>query len=231
MEENAKAVQQIAKTTRKGFDLGEKLGSFLSTIFGEGLKYLGGTFSDWTKYFRYKNFLNLKDKVQAIHEKREVVGKTIPIPPRYAIPLLEAASTEDDETIQDMWAGLIASATDPSTSFQLQKIYIQIISNLEPFDALLLEFLDEQNRKNMEDNKSKSKLNSEYISTHFGKKREVINISLSNLFRLGCIIDVWENYWDSEKPNPFQGFRVNNSISDFRLSQLGKMLMQACKTE
>ncbi len=81
MEEEAKAVQEVAKTTRKGFDIAEKLGSFLATIFGKGFTHLGGSFSDWSKYFRYKNFLKLEDKVTSLHQKRGIRGKTIPIPP------------------------------------------------------------------------------------------------------------------------------------------------------
>ena len=135
MEEEAKAVQEVAKTTRKGFEIAEKLGSLLKTIFGEGFSHIGDSFSDWAKYFRYKNLIKLQDRIKSLHVKRGIEGKTIPIPPRYALPLLDSASLEDDENIQDKWAGLIANATDPDKRFQFQKIFIRILSNLEPLGS------------------------------------------------------------------------------------------------
>ena len=96
MEEETKTVHEIAKTVRKGLDFTEKFGSFLTRIFGEGFIHLGDSFSDWTKYFRYNNLLKLQDKVLSLHKKRSIEGKTIPIPPRYALPLLELASLMSD---------------------------------------------------------------------------------------------------------------------------------------
>lgn len=229
MEEEAKAVQEVAKTARKGFEIVEKLSTLLEKIFGEGFTHLGGSFSDWAKYFRYKNLLKLQDKVILLHRKRGIEGKTTPVPPRYAIPLLESASLEDDENLQDKWAGLIANGTDPNKCFQFQKIYIQILSNLEPLDAILLDFLASQKDIIKIDDDSKPKFNAEKISDILKKDREAINISLSNLFRLGCIIDSWKNTWDSMATG-YQGFRVNNPESNFRLSQLGRRLMDLCKT-
>ena len=229
MEEEAKAVQEVAKTTRKGFELVEKLSILLEKILGEGFTHLGGSFSDWAKYFRYKNLLKLQDKVISLHQKRGVEGKTIPVPPRYALQLLESASLEDDENLQDKWSGLIANATDPNKRFQFQKIYIQILSNLEPFDALILDFLVSQKDIIKRDDDNKPMLNAEKISDILNIDREDTIISLSNLFRLGCIIDSWKSTWDSMATG-FQGFRVNNPESNFRLSQLGRRLMDLCKT-
>lgn len=229
MKEEAKAVQEVAKTARKGFEIAEKLSALLEKIFGDGFAHLGGSFSDWAKYFRYKNLLKLQDKVISLHQKRGIEGKTIPVPPRYALPLLESASLEDDENIQDKWAGLIANATDPDKCFQFQKIYIQILSSLEPLDALILDLLASQKDIIKTDDNNKPKLNAEKISDILERDREVINISLSNLFRLGCIIDSWKNTWDSMDTG-YQGFRVNNPESNFRLSQIGRKLMDLCKT-
>ena len=57
MDEEAKAAQEIAKATKKGLEVSEKFGAFLSKIFGEGFQHLGNSFADWTKYIRYKNLI------------------------------------------------------------------------------------------------------------------------------------------------------------------------------
>jgi hypothetical protein len=223
MEEESKAIQEVAKTISKAIDLSEKFGKFLSSIFGEGFENIGGTFSDWTNYFRYKNMLKLQDKVLSIHRQRHIEGKTIPIPPRYALPLLDSATLEDDDNIQDKWAGLIANSTDPNKNFQFQKIFIQILTSIEPLDAAILDLLHSSEKN------ENQKRNSEDIAKTLDQDKHYVIISVSNLFRLGCIIDNWVNVYDSEIPKNYQGFRVNSPISDFRLSQLGKSLMEACK--
>jgi abortive infection alpha-like protein len=229
LEEESKAVQEVAKATRKGFELAEKLSRLLEKILGEGLIHLGGSFSDWAKYFRYNNLLKLQDRVISLHQKKGVEGQTIPVPPRYALPLIESASLEDDENLQEKWAGLISNATDPNKRFQFRKIYIQILSNLEPLDAIILDYLASQKDITNRDDDNEPLLNAENISDLLEIDKEDTVISLSNLFRLGCIIDSWKVTWDSMATG-YQGFRINNPESNFRLSQLGRRLINSCKT-
>ena len=108
MDEEIKAAQEIAKTTGKAIDAGEKLGGFFKLVLGDTFVELGGITKDWAKYWRYKNALIINDKVEAIHKKRGIEGKTIPIPLRCGIPLLESASQEDDSFLQEFWVGLDA---------------------------------------------------------------------------------------------------------------------------
>jgi hypothetical protein len=103
IETTAQAVQQLTPVVDK---LSERLTGFLHKVIGAGAEELGGAFKDWAATFRYRNALKLADQVEKIHAERKLLGKTIPIPPRLAIPLLESATLEDDETLSEMWAGL-----------------------------------------------------------------------------------------------------------------------------
>lgn len=230
MDEEAKAAQEIAKATKKGLEVSEKFGAFLSKIFGEGFQHLGDSFADCAKYIRYKNMLKIQHKVDRLHQERGIKSTTLSISPGTGLALLESASLEDDDNIQEKWAALLANATDPEKRIKIQKIYIQIISSLEPLDALVMDYLSEQDAPIKISYGEFPKINAKHISETLSQDIDDINLSLSNLFRLGCLIDSWKNQtWDTMGQG-FQGFRVNNPESDFRLSHLGRTLMEACKT-
>jgi len=65
------------------------------------------------------------------------VEKTEPLSAKIITPLLEAASEETDETLQDMWATLLANAMDPNKDTSLQRIFIDTLRKMEPIDALV----------------------------------------------------------------------------------------------
>jgi hypothetical protein len=137
-EEQAKAAQEVAKTTGKFAEVAEKVGGFVEKIIGPACYEAGGVLTDWTRYFRYKNLLAIRDKVEALHASRKIEGRTASIPPKIAIPLLESASLEDDEILQEVWAKLIANSTDPNFIGAIHPGYIEIIKQMSPDEAVIL---------------------------------------------------------------------------------------------
>ena len=121
--EEEKTVQEVAKTAGKALDLLEKVDGFLSEILGPASKEVGAYREDWARYFRMKNLLRIYDKFEAIKTKRRFEGKLNPIEFRLAIPLIQNASQEDNDSLQEMWANLIAnfsrSGEAPSSSKNL----------------------------------------------------------------------------------------------------------------
>jgi hypothetical protein len=138
MSEEAKAIQEVAKTTGKLAEMIEKIGVFISKVVGGASNQVGGILEDWAKYYRYKNLLIISDKVEALHKKRRLAGKTVTIPARIAIPMLESASLEDNETLQNIWARLIANSMDPNFTQPLHPGYIEIIKQMSPDEAVIL---------------------------------------------------------------------------------------------
>lgn len=228
-EESAKAAQEVAKATGKAIDLSEKVGSFLKKVVGDAVVELGGAVHDWARFFRYKNLLGLQDKVEEIHRQRRLQGKSIPIPPRFAIPLLQAASQEDDNSIQDMWAGLIANATDPGKRLEPKKIFINTLSLLEPLDAQILRHLSAQGWV-MYRNVPDGGISVAKIVQALGSSENDVRLSLQNLHRLGCIIDEFEATWGQIDTTSF-GQRITDRKTTFRPSPLGFTLLKACDQE
>jgi hypothetical protein len=137
-DEQAKATQEVAKTTGKFAEVVEKVGGFVSKVIGPASNQVGGILEDWTRYYRLRNLMHIADKVEAIHVQRDIEDKTVPIPPRIAIPMLESASLEDDEELQEVWARLIANSTDPNFKEALHPGYIEIIKQMSPDEVIIL---------------------------------------------------------------------------------------------
>lgn len=135
-EDKLKSVEEITKATR---DITLRLADVFDKYFEKPLSEVGNIRSDWMKYYRYKNFLAILDRVDALHKKRRLEGKPIPIAPRIAIPLLEAAAVENDESLKELWARLIANGTDKTKAVKIHPSYIEIIKQLSPDEAKIIE--------------------------------------------------------------------------------------------
>lgn len=227
--EKVEAAKEIAKATGKVADLAEKTGAFLKEIIGSASIELGGIALDWASYWRYKNLLTLRDRVQRIHELRKLNGKPIPISPRYAVPLVQAASLEDDDDLGMMWSGLVANATDPNKRFVPKKIFIDVLRSLEPLDLKILQFLSRQGWLQFRDTPqggfSVAKLTKELVSGS-----DEIKLSLQNLHRLGCIVDEYEGKIDQMMTTSI-GRTIADPKVSFRPSPLAFALIRACETD
>lgn len=225
MEEEAKAVQEVAKTTGKAIEAAERVAGFLSKVLGPAFSETAGIVYDWARYFRLKNLLRIQDKVEALYKMRRSEVEIMPIRPRYAIPLIQNASQEDDESIQDMWAGLIANATDPNKHSDPKKIYIDILSSLEPLDAKVLKLFSRRERF---DNPP---INMKTLIERTAADERELHLSLQNLARLGCMM--------ARRPEKRLAYNSSTSFGDyvaspsatFIISPLGLRLIEACETE
>ncbi len=118
----------------------EKLGQFFSNVFGEPIKTSVGMLQDKLGVIRWERQLRLADRVKEIIEQRRREGSCVSVPPRLALPIIEAASIETDDSLQDLWAHLLASAMNSSTAQKVRSAFVDIIKQLEPIDVKILEF-------------------------------------------------------------------------------------------
>ena len=215
MDETTK---EIAKTTNKALEVAEKIGSFLNTILGDTFKEVGGSIHDWAKFYRYKNLLKINDKVEQLHKKRGMQGKRVPIQLSIGIPLIEAASLAEDENLQQKWATLIVNSTDPNNNDKIRKSYIDILSSLDPSDALVLDWMSTQGWNNV-----LGEISLKTISENVNLSEIETKISTSNLNRLGLI--------DFGVPTTTGSIEISASENEtrFKLYQLGWSLLKLCK--
>jgi hypothetical protein len=140
IEESAKAVQETAKATGKAIDAGRELGGFLRAVFGGSLEQLGGMLEDSLLMRRGVRRLRL---IQRYNEMRIEMGlppnATKPVSLKFGLPLIEAATLEDDDILQDMYARLLANATDPTSTIEAKRAFVSILQDCGPLEVRLLE--------------------------------------------------------------------------------------------
>jgi len=136
--ETAKATQEVAKATVKGLEVSEKVGGFFAKVLGEPLETATGILGDKLKFMRWERQVRLVDRVQQINHDRGIEGKEIPVSPKLAIPLIENASLEENDLLQDLWAKLMSSAQGKDSSNAVRAAFIDIIKQLEIIDVQIL---------------------------------------------------------------------------------------------
>ena len=123
-------------------------GDLLTKLFGGSAEQIGGIAEDYFAEIRQKLAgKRQSQRVETVLSKTEYVIEDAgfepkEVPDEILIPLLQAASLQDDATLQDMWANLLANAANPEGE-PIRRVFINILCELSPNDALFLDkFID-----------------------------------------------------------------------------------------
>jgi hypothetical protein len=136
--ESAKAVQGTAKTVRTGIEVTQELGKFVSRITTEPLETVMRILNDRLQFMRWERKLRLAERGRELLRERGIEGPLRPVPYKLALPIIEHASLEDNDELQDLWANLLASAVDPTFEGLIRSAYVDIIKQLEVVDVHML---------------------------------------------------------------------------------------------
>jgi len=217
IKESAKAVQEVAKTTGQAIDLCEKFGGFIAKFIDGPLKQGIGIFQDKLTYMRWERQVRFIKRSEDLLNEVGISSPTRPVPMKIAIPLIQAASLEEDDDLQDRWAKLLVNAGNANSGVVVKRSYISILEDLSPMDAKILEkicsvgLLDEVILTyKLPDEAVISQTNNFYAEP----SRDV-ELSLSNLMRLGCITSPL-----------YMGGKLN--LTEVQPTLLGCCLVKAC---
>ena len=227
MDEEAKAVQEGAKAIHKAIELAEKAGGFLGRVFGPLLEDGVGLVHDRIRFYRITRFYELRDKTEAILAERGVIHPR-PVPPKVALPLLEAATREDSDYLHDLWARLLANAMDAGVK-PVTRSFIGILEQFEPNDARLLDFLYRSKQgegptidpHRLGDGSLAYELAE--LADAIGMPKEECELSLFNLDRLGCL-SVKVTRYERLANNPY--WPITQAV--IHLTIIGKAIVEAC---
>ncbi len=217
--ETAKAAQEIAKTTGKTIDAAQSLGEFVGKFIGGPLTQASGIVEDKLKYLRWERQVRLMQRSQQFLREMglEVPSRRIPL--NVAIPLLQAASMEEDDELQDIWAKLLVNAANANSGVEVTRSLISILENFGPLEAKVLQAIFDAPADVCPDgivattNLPSSYLNSGNNNAIPDLPSESVQLALWNLKRLGCIDSA--GMWDS-------------GIENVRITSLGRALVRAC---
>lgn len=140
-KESAQAIGKVADTAAKGIDAGREFGGFFSRHFGGTVEQWAGLWEDKLKYRRWENQVALMLKAEAKIKELGLQGKLRPLEMKIGVPLLEAASLEEDEYLRDLWANLLVSSVNPNGNNITHPAFIQVIQNLTNAEAKIMNWI------------------------------------------------------------------------------------------
>jgi hypothetical protein len=109
----------------------------MDTLFGGSAEEVSELWRYSWKIRRFGRQVKLMQRIQQMIVESGL--KPARIAGELVIPLLSAANLENDDSMQQRWAALLANAALPETGITIQPGFIQILSNLSPFEARFID--------------------------------------------------------------------------------------------
>lgn len=195
IKETAKAAQEVAKTSGQAIESANKFGAFIARFISGSLEQGMGIVEDKLKYTRWENRQKLMSRAEKVMRENGLREPTKPLPMKFAIPLFQAASLEDDSELQDLWAKLLVNSSTEASGVSLNRIYIDILERISPLEAQILSAI--YSLQEIEELQHQGVLTSElpYKALPIPeeeKNRAIdpsddVKLALANLANIGCI--------------------------------------------
>ena len=182
---------------------------FTLKILGPGAEQAGLIIDDWARLFRVKNLISIKDKFERICMDNGIK----PTDRRYlamsvGLPLLEKASYQDNDFLQERWAHLIANSLrsdeQSEDSFSLDITYVEILNQLSQLDCEILEYIVEHGVESRDEKTGVMKgvgLDPDDIRKRHPNR--LAHLSLEKLISLGCAASVMKAQMDGSGGNGY----------------------------
>ncbi|WP_081210947.1 Abi-alpha family protein [Salegentibacter sediminis] len=131
--------EAIKISVEKSFEAAQ---SVLSRICLPAAEELGLMFQDKVRYWRLNNIIKIIQKSEGKMDF-ESERLTLSAHPRVVKEIMENGSWCDDETLQEMWAGLIASSCDKNDGDDINLLFVNTLKNLTSNQAKILNYICE----------------------------------------------------------------------------------------
>lgn len=189
MEEVAKAAAEVAKFGTQAVSTTEKILGFAARVFKEPAEQVSGIIGDRLRLYRWERQSAYVDKVNSLL-KAKGIHETRAVSPKFALPVLEGASLEEDDNLQQLWANLMANALDPNFSLDLRMTYVDIIKSLSALDVKMLktfyDMLTSSSTTNL-DNVLDYPVTKESLCQVLNISSHDYEVTVFNLFRAQCL--------------------------------------------
>ena len=140
--ELAKAEQEQQKTIQAAIGLTDKAATFLGRVFGHAADEFGLALGERTRFWRFKNLNKMMLKIDEMAQQRALHPDAMKaLPFGMAVRVMDAASNEEEESVQDLWARLTTNAIDPSMNVNITKVHVNVLRSISPPEAALLDLL------------------------------------------------------------------------------------------
>jgi len=131
----------------------------ISSIFGPAAEEAGLMLKDHVRVFRAMRQLRLYQRTAEIFAKTGAKPQQVPL--KLLFPIIENASVEETDELQDRWANLLAHAADPDES---SIVSISFPTILRELSARQVKFLDTLYDEAIEHSQRTKNMRIEYVS-------------------------------------------------------------------
>ena len=194
MDEQAKAISEIAKTTGKAIDSIREAGGFISRYISIPLEQGVGIFGDKLRYMRWERQGRLIIRANEFLKASGLDSPTRAVPLKLAVPLFEGAMLEEDDELQDRWAALLVNAANADFGFDINRSYVAILEQITALEAKIMDVMYSKPLKDISVNGVLTRFLPEEaieplqrIGQPESDPSTEIILALSNLNRLGCV--------------------------------------------
>jgi hypothetical protein len=130
MEENlTKALEHVSGAIQDVTGIFKSLAGPLADEVGQML-------GDKAREYRFRNAVKIFQRTEKMLNHAGLSAN--PIPPRLFLPAIQAASTENDETLQELWAALLANASQGRGGTPVLPSFVEVLKEMTPEEARLM---------------------------------------------------------------------------------------------
>ncbi len=190
-------------------------------------KEAGLLLADRVKLWRFKQSILLLEKAKKFLKSRQV--RPEPVPLKFLSSILEHGSLEEDDSMVDRWASLLAAAADANHKESVLPGFSHVLDELSPKEAQLLESAYSFVLRGMKGGSviESVAVPSQQFVAELGIAEADLLVVLENLHRLRLIELPANPRYGGWPP----GAPVGETHSQFCLTRLGAAFISACSKD
>jgi hypothetical protein len=192
--------------------------NFLQKVTGGLLDELNLLLAEKLRFRRYENLVRMIKRAEKISSEEGIAPKTVPL--KLLFPILENASLEEDDSMSDRWAALLANAADSASDTSVLPSFVGILKELSPREAMILDTIH-----SAEDRLTRV-ITALDVKSLLNIREEMLRVMIDNLIRLGLLEGVVLGRFSvDQKAN--QPIRRLDKIG-LGMTELGMAFVSAC---
>jgi hypothetical protein len=121
----------------------DKAIDLLHKLAGPMFEEFGAMLGDKVRVHRVKNLIRTFQETERLLSEAGLQANAVPL--RLLLPIIESSSVEDNESLQKLWAGLLATASQETDS--VSPSFVETLRQLTPDEARHLKHVCESLRK------------------------------------------------------------------------------------
>jgi hypothetical protein len=209
----AKAVEKTGEATTEVARAGREAGHVVAPAFRQLVGMAEDQFAVWRAMLQVR----LAAKYEGFMRERGLEAATREVAPAFLLPLIDRASLEDDDKLQDVWAMMLANAADADSGADMRTAFVAMLGEMTHLDVVILARLVAA----FPEPDFKGVLPTSMLPERVGDDGQgrlptaPVAVSLANLGRLGCI-------------HPTTGLGGWFAYGRVTVTDLGKAFVAAC---